>query len=176
MADNEISYKIAALMKKIKPYLFIFFTLVLIIILIYFLQATSESMPGMEIPLKSMNREIRLSMDQSSNTFRIGDSFDVRLKNVTNVPIRFSEKGILVFKKDKFDWIPVEILSQTPNRDFQVSTKEKGYLSNAVIGVYPQLISDKPIDVRFVIIGHKLIDGNIIGQSVGGFIDFVMYP
>lgn len=160
---------------KRKPLIII--ALILLLLTVFFFITKTETMPGVEIPIKDMNQELHIYVPKEANLFKIGDFFAVAIENLSEAPIHFSKDGIMVFEKNQEGWKQVEIISLSQKDEFQVLPKNEGILRRVIIGVYPNIENKEQTDLRFVIIGNKMKDGEIItDQQVGGYVDITMYP
>jgi len=138
--------------------------------------AFKELFPNIE-----MNSKIRFWDPKAANeSFRVGDSVDLTLENLTTDKIVFpSDYGIKIYTfKTPGSW------TEIPNRgkyfppgNPQVSPKGEGMPGVIGIGLSPALMSEgKPIVIRVAVVGTVYHDNVPTNEQVGAYVDVTLQP
>lgn len=134
-------------------------------------------MPGIMLTEDEMNNSLHVSIPPELNNLRIGNPLSLVLENNSQELIVLPQDyGIRIFQLVVDDWEPVE------NR-MEYSSSRKAVNPNndldqlVFVTVYPYIISDQKVDIRFVIEGNYSIDETgKLGDEVGAYIDVTLEP
>lgn len=64
----------------------------------------SNRMPGVEIQLSKMNKDLHLFAPPEANLFKIGDDFAIVIENLSEDPIIISANEVSVYEKMESEW------------------------------------------------------------------------
>jgi hypothetical protein len=138
--------------------------------------AFKELFPNIE-----MNSKIRFWDPKTANElFKIGDSVDLTLENLTTDKIIFpSDYGIKIFTlNNSVNWTEISNRAHYfPPGNPQVSPKGEGMPGIIGIGCYPELTNEgKPIVIRVAVVGTVYHDNVPTNERVGAFVDVTLQP
>jgi hypothetical protein len=138
--------------------------------------AFKELFPNIE-----MNSKIRFWDPKTANeTFRIGDSVDLTLENLTKDKIVFpGDYGVKIFTfNNTGSWTDIPNRGKYfPPGNRQVSPKGDGMPGVIGIGLSPALTSKgKPIVIRVAVVGTVYHDNVPTDEQVGAYVDVTLQP
>jgi hypothetical protein len=133
-------------------------------------------MPGVDIPLSKMNRDLHLYAPPEANLFKIGSDFAIVIENLSENPIIISASEVSVFEKMESEWKKIEKTDQFPNKNFQVLPKSEEILGGKMLSIIPDLKSLTTTTLRVIVIGNIVKDDHISNQRTAGYIDLTMNP
>jgi len=138
--------------------------------------STSEKMPGINMPLSSMNGKIQLMAPPEANTFKIGDVIGLVAVNNSDTPIIFPhDYGIKIFERKDNQWIPIENNFGYPEGETVLLPKAQEPFGGKIFDVYPTLPNDQSADIRIIVIG-KVQDRLNSNTDVAAYIDLKLNP
>jgi hypothetical protein len=143
-------------------------------VLIYFLAACrSPEMPGVQIPLGQMNKQLRFYVPPEANTFKVGDHLGLVLENYSGKVIDFPEDyGVKIYIEKDGQWLPVENDILYPSGEKQVLPKEQLQFGGIMVVVNPAVNGNQPVTVRVVVTGNISSEN----QPVGAYTDIILQP
>jgi hypothetical protein len=131
-------------------------------------------LPGINLPLESMNTQIKPYVPPEANSFHIGDFVAVVIENHSLEPIVFlNDYGATIFsRKNDSEWIKINNILDYPEGNYVLYPQQEEPLGGILATVYPEIQSNKPINIRLVFIG-KTQDTL---KDVGAYIDITLNP
>jgi hypothetical protein len=129
-----------------------------------------------------MNTVIRFwDPARSGGNFKIGKSIDLVLENFSPNKIVFpSDYGFKIYSYDENQKEWLEIQNEAiyfPTGNSQISPKGKDMPGVIAIGLAPALQpSEKPVNIRVVVIGTVYRDELPTSEEVGAYVDLELFP
>jgi hypothetical protein len=132
-----------------------------------------EKMPGIEIPLGSMNQKVAIIRYTTQNPLKIDDAVGFIVRNISNKKITFNEKyAYRLFVEENGKWKQIIDNATQFDEDIKLTPKE----TNTSV-VYPEVSQYKrKVLIRLVVIAREIDDSNTPGDTTYAFTDFFMEP
>jgi hypothetical protein len=136
-----------------------------------------ERMPGIDLPLQEMNKDINLSAPSYLNDFKMRENIWLVFYNTSDLPVDLSQEyGVSIFQNNGDEWVQVENhVDYPPSDKWILANGSDEYLWDAIV-VNPHLFSDKPIQLRIVILGNFVKENGRIGKEAGAYKDVTLNP
>jgi len=133
------------------------------------------------IQVEEMNTKIEFWKLKPTETYKIGDSVDLTLENLSEYKIKFpGDYGVRIFRYDEDNdtWIAIENGAiYFPPGNTQVSPKGPDLPGVIGVGLWPILQNEsQPIDIRVVVVGSVERDNVLTDEQVGAYIDLTLLP
>ena len=129
-----------------------------------------SKMPGIDLTLDQMNKEIKLEPTTGMmDTFEFDGVLELDLENISDQSIVFpSDFGVKIFMKQGVDWIPIKNRFEYSDSTM-ILPPQKDYSFGPIVDVLPLLPSPSTsgTTIRIVVIGN--VQGT--GKAVGAYID-----
>lgn len=132
-----------------------------------------ETIPGINIPINSMNKNIvLLDPPGLENQYKNNSISELQIKNLSDQSYVFSgDFGVRLFMKQNNKWIPVKDNIRSPSGEYLLPPN---YPPGRIIPIIPNIDSmNGPTVIRVFVIGHKEKSTN---ELVGAFLDLKIYP
>jgi predicted small lipoprotein YifL len=136
-----------------------------------------EKMPGVDIPLESMNDKLQLSAPSEINTYKVGDDLYMVLVNLSDkVVILPQDYGVHIYEQVNNQWEIVKNGIENPQGEKEVSPKSNQPFPEVIVIASPLVFSDQPVKLRVVVVGNYEENGKPDGEEVGAYVDVTMKP
>lgn len=172
--DYKVNTKSKNKMRN-RVYLLLMLTALIIVSCSNMSEQGVKKLPGIDIPVSKMNREITMEADPGMlQVHKNGEILGFLIRNRTANTISFSQNfGVKIFKKQGADWESVEDKMGYPEGENILPTNTTDPTGLAFF-VLPDLEDiDESTNVRIVIIGHIT---NKPTEQVGAYIDILYEP
>jgi hypothetical protein len=129
-------------------------------------------------PIEDINKSVRLSISSLYHDRTIGSTVYLTLSNQSDNQIRFPVAlGLRIFIIEKGVWVEVQNQVSMYGNELVLEPKTDVLMSQAEIDFDPKIIDNgKSIQLRAVVIGEKVVNGQKTGIPVAAYIDLTLKP
>lgn len=139
--------------------------------------ASLEYIPEVSLPIQEMNQDLHLILDPAYNSFEMGDPVAMIVYNSSKHPVTLgSDFGLHIYKKVDDQWISVFEGPEGIDFNYWILANGSEDQLQEFMTVIPEIYSQDPVEIRFVIVGNFVRRSGELGKEVGTYADFTLSP
>jgi hypothetical protein len=136
-----------------------------------------ERMPGIDLPLQEMNKDLHLKSPTEINTFQMGDVVWLLLFNTSDLPAVFpGDYGVHIFRLNDDHWDQVEELTDFWDSDNWVLANGSETRLSEAVSFYPAVFDTEPTKIRIIVLGNFVKNNGKLGKVTGAYVDVTLNP
>ena len=154
----------------------------LILVLVALFACTSSNdlppMPDLGIPLENYNQQFLITAPDGLNTFKIGEIIGFVVEVIVDNPIAFeSDLSAVILVLQDGKWVAVPNLMKYPEGYYLLMPAKGDPFKWGDASIDPILPNtDKPAQLRVILVGNVVKDEEITDEQVAGYIDIELHP
>ncbi len=136
-----------------------------------------EYMADVDLPVQVMNQDLHIILESADNSFEMGDEVGLTVYNSSKHPVSIPpDLNLHIYKKMEGQWVSVFEGLEDVEGNYWILANGSEDRWQEIFSVLPEVYSQYPVEVRFVIVGNFVKRNGDLGKEVGAYADTTLYP